>query len=246
MDIPDTNKIIPLSIKLWLATTLLLALMHSSSAFAFQREYFPVPGDYALEMVDDNGKVDYMNVTAAKGEVWVTYKFKQLPGWQKPAEQTATPYAIQFKCRREDDAIKVDVTLVMRPLQISSRNTVVTSTLPEDGLKGKPIGSHSARLGEEMAFRELAEYGIEPFSVKVVSANARQADLSEIDNRTKAIEIVRVDEARGRYLLAIKNISSKKIITGSIAGPKNGSESFDKRDSSYIAPGEVIDFGVSL
>jgi hypothetical protein len=245
MKIVDSKKDLTHSIKLLLATVTLLTLLLSPSAFALQKEYFPVPGDYGLEFLEPNGRTQYMDVTAAEGGILVSQDFKRIENWQTPVEQTQAPLAIQLKCRRVGDAITVELSLLFSPTQESSRQGVVFHTPPSEGFPGKLIGSYSARLGESMELKELATYGIEPFSLKVVPANARRGSPSEIVNRTKAIEVVRVDKAKTYYLITVKNVSSKKVLVSNIEGGKVGRQGIEGF-KLYIAPGEVIDVEANL
>jgi hypothetical protein len=94
----------------------------------------------------------------------------------------------------------------------AQKEVSLRSTLPEGGVAGEVIGSHSGRPGESITFNELARYGLEPFTVKVVSSNARPGDPSEIINMTSSIEVLSVDKTRGKYLIALRNNSSKNVI----------------------------------
>jgi hypothetical protein len=220
--------------RLFLTAISFFALLHSPSASAVQRDYFPTPSDYSLEIQDGDGEPMYLPVPAATGNVFARYGFNRIKNWQRPPEQSQDASAFQVKCLREGDAIKLYLTIIFGPIE-------KFRTLPREGLRGQLIGSYSARLGETVSLQELADFGIEPINITVVPSGSRRLDSSEIDNKTKAIEVVRADEARGDYRVEVRNISSKNVIALYVRG--RGSVGF-AQTFLLIAPGQVHKTGI--
>ena len=210
-----------------------IALLQFSATLAVQRDYFPTPSDYSVKIPAMKGTDIYVEVPAATGEVFACYEFRRINNWQRPPEQSADPSAFQLKLRRVGDAIEMDLSVVFGPIE-------QFRTLPTKGLQGQHIGSYSVRLSETVNLQELAGFGIEPISVTVVSSRSRILDSSEIENGTRAIELVRAEKARDHYRLLLKNISSKNIVGLSVKG---GLSSVS--NGTLIAPGQVYTMGFS-
>ena len=191
----------------------LILIFHIPSAFAMQVDRFPTPSDYSIKMPRD-GRTRYYEVPAAAGLCPLAlHSFNRIKGWERPPDHPGDPTAIQFKFRRVEDVIEVDLSLVFGTVEKSR-------TLPRNGLPAESISSYSLRLGESANLVELARFGIEPFEIKVVSSNSRTLDPSRVINRTKSIEVVSIEKARRHYRITYKNISPKKIIAMRLVYPE--------------------------
>jgi len=208
----NTNKNGMHSIKLLLATAMLFALMPSPFSFATQsvaKKAFPVPGDYAVEYSDPWGGTHYWNLIAPSRDIGNALAVKPIANWQMPIGQTITPHVIMVTGRREGDIVNIELNLIYLPIEEAS-GKVVKYRSSYEGLPTQLIGTYSLGLGESVDIQRLVDFGVEPFRLKVVPAKARALDLNQIENRTKAIQVLRIDKARSTYLLALKNLSSQK------------------------------------
>ena len=212
----------------FLSVACFIMLMQVQPGVAGQREFWPAPGDYAVEITDGAKVRSYTIVPAADPVTpMAIYSFSRIPGWQRPPDQQGDPTAVQLKCRRESNQVRIDVSLAYGRIE-------GFRTLPEDGLRGQSIGSYSAGRGETVTIQELTRFGIEPISVKVVSARIRALDVSSIVNKTKSLELVRAQKERDAYVFEVKNISSKHIV----ALRTRGGTSHFAGARALIAPGE--------
>ena len=84
--------------------------------------------------------------------------------------------------------------------------------MPADGYPGQVFTTYSARLGESVTLDELARFGLEPMTVKVVSSDVQEGKPSEIDNDLKSLEVVGLEKSKGKYLISIKNNSSRSVL----------------------------------
>ena len=197
----------------WLFSAVwLVVLLHLPPAFAMQRDFFPTPNDYSVRMPGRNGRPAHYEVPAVIGVCPVHFSnFRLINDWQRPPDQKGEPVTILFKLSRVDDSIKVNFSLLF------SNDNLFGLTL--DQYPGATIGSYSLRLGESAILQELADFGIEPFKIEVVTSNARTVNTSRVDNLTKSIEVVRINEARYHYRVTYRNISPKKILAVRIFYP---------------------------
>ena len=108
--------------------------------------------------------------------------------------------------------------------------------------KEKELGSYLIPEGESFRPAALAQYGIEPFEMKAV--NARPVSLDPggelpVVNKTRSLEVVRVEKSLDRYKLSLKNMSDRNVTMISFTG---GSISFLlSRGKSGLAPGATYE-----
>ncbi len=85
--------------------------------------------------------------------------------------------------------------------------------------KEKVAGSLLIREGESARLMELAQFGIEPFEMRVIDARpvVIQPDQEpRVINNTKSLEVVRLERSLDRYYMWVKNNSSKNIVAYTI------------------------------
>ena len=188
-------------------------VLSTPSALAGRQSPFPSPGDLVLEMsVGDAGPRDYY--VPRTGVLWAEFfGLKRLDNWQRPPDQPSDVGAVHVDYRRLRDAVWLDVVVVFGTIDLRK-------PLPVDESRAKSGGTYVIRVGESASLQELARFGIEPFKVKVYSVELRTLNPAEVDNKTKAIKVVRVDKSRELFRVALKNISSKNIVVGKVqCGP---------------------------
>lgn len=189
-----------------LALSFIVLLPSLPPAFAFQGARFPAPEDFALEIHCSPGHPRYLDIPGTEITPIAIYEFARIKNWQRPATQSEDASAIQIRCHREGDVLKIETSVLLG--QVDEYRT-----LPAGGITSAlPLASYSASLGQSITLQELAGVGIEPFDVKVVRSESHTIDPAEIENRTSACSVVRFERARSQYRITFKNTSSKKII----------------------------------
>lgn len=187
----------------------LIVLSALPAAVAGRQFSFPTPGDLVMEMsVGDEGPSDYY--VPRTGVLWMEFfEFKRLDNWRKPPDQPAKVGAVHLDYRRLRDAVWIDVMVVFGTIDLSK-------PLPDDEAHTKSGGTYVIRMGESASLQELARFGIEPFKVKVFPVEVHTLNPAEVENKTKAIEVVRVEQSRERFQVTLKNTSSKNIVVGKV------------------------------
>jgi hypothetical protein len=225
-------------------TSVIVMFFHCFSALASQRANFPTASDYAVEHRDSSGRSTFTPISAAGGTTLLFTQFSRLKDWQRPSSQTSDASAIRVICSREGEAIKMVVSVYFGPFdQLDTPRSL-------EGVPEKPAGVYFARLNETVSFIELAEFGIEPLAMKVVPAKPATASPPKIINKTKAIEVISVEEARDQYLLSLRNNSSKNITVLNIYVPSRGGSASQTAqslpDRSLIPSGQVYETVVHI
>jgi len=107
--------------------------------------------------------------------------------------------------------------------------------------KEKIAGSYVVREGEPVWPTELAQFGIEPFEMKVISAGPivfKPGEGPRIINNSTALEVARLEKHLDFYLISLKNISSKNVVAYTISTGGGGViTSSEGRGDPVIAAG---------
>jgi len=91
--------------------------------------------------------------------------------------------------------------------------------------KEKILGSFLIPEGESFRPAELAQFGIEPFEMKVVNVRPAEFGSGEgppVVNKTKSLEVVRVEKSLDHYKLVLKNGSDRNIAMLRISSGNSG------------------------
>jgi len=230
----------------WLAFVAGLIALLSAPAAALQRNPFPLPTDFSLRIIDDQGRSHYYLITEAGDRMWFG-QFKRIAGWHMPASQPKDVTRVQLACRREGDRIRIDLSVGFLPLPSGP----VFMTAPAEGYPGQALGSYTAGLGETVSLDALADFGIVPIEVKVVPSKAHSLDPARVANRTRAIEVVRVDRARNLFRIVLRNTSAKPVAALQLYYPVTQGpygQVIGSGTNKIISPGEVYEtqFQVSV
>ena len=214
------------------------------AASAFQRSDFPTASDYALEHTSYDGQPRFTPIPATSAVTLLFTQFGRLKDWNRPSTQTSDASAIRVICSREGEAVKIVVSVYFGPFdQLDTPRSL-------EGLPEKPVGVYVALLNETVSIKELSVFGIEPLAMKVVPAKSAAANPPQIINKTKAIEVISVEEARDQYLLKLRNTSSKNITVLNIYVPTRGGRSGQTAqslpDQPLIPSGQVYETVVHI
>ena len=91
--------------------------------------------------------------------------------------------------------------------------------------KEKVIGSFVVRENEPVRPAALAQFGIEPFEMRAVNARPvvfQPGEGPRIINRTKALEVIRLEKSLDGYHTWLKNNSSKNVVAYTILAGRSG------------------------
>jgi hypothetical protein len=208
-----------------LGTVWVIALSAFSFAGAAPQLPFPKSGDVVLEIAVRAGLPERFIVSSSVQ--WMEFlKLSRLSNWRRPSNQTLEAEGIHLDYYRRGNTVVMDVDVFLGPINLSTCPPV-----PRDRIKSG--GSYSIKIGESATLDGLAQYGIEPFNVKILATEWRTLNSSEITNNTKAIEVVRVDQFIEWFRIVLKNISSKNIAYGSISYTR------DSQSFAALAVGET-------
>ena len=133
---------------------------------------------------------------SSPGGTWFA-RFKRVPGWTAPAGSLQVN-AVNFRPTMDRDAVRVSVSVLMGIRHEEEKDVAV----------------YTLREGEEIRVRELTQFGVEPFGVKLVRATSSDTNLPSVISNAKSIELVTIQanlSTLPSYRLALRNVSSKNV-----------------------------------
>ena len=220
------------------------ALLAAAPPLAAQ-ETRPAPAAKNLALEID-GEPEYDYPIHAKGMMEASPR-RRLPGFEQPAG--APPLtAVRIDTDFEGEAVRINLSVVFDDSHLAD------APGPKYGRKVQAVASYLAREGESVRLEELARFGVEPMTLRVVKAKPRQepAALTTAPlaaNDLKAVQIVGFEPAepspanRNYYRLRLQNISQKAITALSLYEEGGGGRSSMIMQGSaarpLIAPGDV-------
>ncbi len=229
---------------LTIVASLITTLLVCTGAAFLQQQNINASDDLALEIADVYGQPSYSQIPNSGESTLLFYQFNKIAGWQRPLSQSAEPSAIKLVCKREGDSVRIDVSVLLG--QFDKLDTPRSLK----GVPEKTVAVYFAKQGETISLRELPQFGIKPFDIKVVNAKPPVATTPQIINKTKAVEVVGVEESRQRYRLSLKNVSSKNIIALNLYVPSRGGQSGQMvqgtQDQPAIKSGELYETDVHI
>lgn len=171
------------------------------TAGAQQPQSEPTPTGLALEVTYLQGNPPaYSTVQSLytpNGAGWFA-RFGRVPQWQLPAG--ALPIqSVRIVSYLRRDQVRVRVS-VLRGVKFHDVEEWVTTLV--------------ARENEKLTIGELANFGVEPFQVKLLKVGAQSSELPSIVNNTNSLEVVGIEpmvSTFARYKLNLHNRSDKNI-----------------------------------
>ena len=148
------------------------------------------------------------------------------------------PSAVRLVCKVDGDAVAITATAVFVPFD-------KTDTGPS--LQGHPqqnIGTYSPHLNESIVLREMEQFGLQPWTIKIVNAQMPGPASLPTVNEVPSIQPEILGKDREGYRMALHNLSSRAVtaflVETSFDHNSNYSESNDR--GGLIAPGANHEF----
>ena len=158
----------------------------------------PQQSNLVLEVVFLKGKSPaYQSVYDLKRDGTRYGLFGRVPGWQLPSGALPVT-AVRVTPYVRGETVNVSVS-VFRGQFFDVEDRVAT---------------YKARQSEVITIRELADFGVEPFVIKVIRVTL-PPPLPTVETKTKSVSVVGmepVDSTLPRYKLLLHNLSEKNII----------------------------------
>jgi hypothetical protein len=133
---------------------------------------------------------------AEKHWIWFS-RFERVPGWVSPSN-SLPPSAVKINAQQAEEGVRVWVSVLSGKVQEEE----------------KQISSYILREGDKVVAKELADVGVVPFELKIISLTGSVAYVPEFKSKSPAIELVSIQpnlSAVPTLNLVLRNVSSKPV-----------------------------------
>lgn len=155
---------------------------------------------------DPGGRLSYAQIPQPGGSGLTIFHHPQwLPGWDRADKSRPQPTALKLAYSLEGDAVRIEAFVVLGPFEENDMPQSL-ELVPQES-----AGRFLVRLGESVTVNDLAKYGLEPLTVRVLQNKPLVPGVPQIINNIAAIRVEGVDQDRTFYKLALRNLSSKNI-----------------------------------
>jgi hypothetical protein len=161
-----------------------------------------------------------------------------LPPETAAVDDQKKPCALGFESKEDGDAVSI-----VASVYFASCNPRDFGRFVQNGA-GQLLGNYSARLDETLVLEEMRQFGFQPYTIKVVSAQVPHTVVQTL-SKVPSLQIAIVGEDRQTYKLVVRN-TSPRAVTGIVIARsyQNGRQSVEGYDDlrSMIAPGADHEF----
>jgi len=198
---------------------------------------------FALEISEDGYPPHFVIVPEGQQAGGIDSMFfspalHQLPGYGARNPEQRKPSAVELVCKMDGDAVAITASVVFGPFDPTETSV---------SLQGHPkqeIGTFSSHLNESIVLREMEQFGLQPWTIKVVNAQLPGPASLPTLNEVPSVQPEILGKDRQGYRMALHNLSSRAVtaflVETSFDHNSNYSE-FDDR-GGLIAPGAKHEF----
>lgn len=197
------RRFVPLSVLITLIPVLLIVTSPSAN-FARQQENIQ-RSEFGLEIGLPDSRKPLLRLAGLRGGGGMTLIRRESLKITDP-NAAGDFTAVDVRAVVEGDAMRVTLSLIYNDVSIQEW---------WKDKKEKPAGSYLIHEGETARPTELAEFGIEPFEMKVIGTKAiafKPGEGPRIINNTTALEVEKLEKHLDSYSIWLKNTSSKDVV----------------------------------
>jgi hypothetical protein len=216
---------------------LVFALIAAFSSVATAQLTSPAASSIALQVrFYPNQEPAYQTVSSKPGGAWYA-RFGHVPEWKQP-ENSLPVTAVNIKSELAEGGVRVWVSVFLG--EIHTQEKAVTSYLLTEG--------------EKVTARELAEFGVEPFEIKVVRLPPMIGAAPKFVSKASSIELVVMEPILSTlpaYKLVVRNLAAKPVSallvqTLQDGRMRNSLMPQGKEAEPIITPGGTYEFNARL
>lgn len=149
-----------------------------------------------------------------------------------PNPNGCLPTALRLDYRVESELVLIAATVLCAQFD---REAAAESL---NKLPGQKAGLYSAGLNQQVTLHALRQFGLEPLTLKIVSAQPPLRVRPQTMSKAPSIAFTIDGEDRVFYRLALRNLSQRVVSAVRVAAPqKDGTQQVESYARSLIAPG---------
>jgi len=215
----------------------LLILVAAFTSLAKAQQTSPASSSLALEVrFYPQQEPAFQTVSSKRGGAWYA-RFGRVPEWKQP-ENSLPLTAVNIKSELAEGGVRVWVSVFLGEIHTQE----------------KAVTSYILTYGEKVTVRELTDFGVVPFEIKVVGLPPMIGEAPKFVSKARAIELVVMEpifSTLPSYKLVVRNLSAKPVSALHVqtlqdGRMRNSLMPQSKEGEPIIAPGATYEFNARL
>lgn len=195
---------------------------------------------FALEISEDEfPSPRFVNVPEVGGLDSMFFRASPhpLPGHEAGNSEKTEPSAIELVCKVDGDAVAITATAVFGPFDKTDTG------VSRQGHPQQRIGTYSPHLNESIVLREMEQFGLQPWTIKIVNAQMPTPASLPTVNEVPSIRPEILGKDREGYRIALRNLSWSAVTAFLVETTFDHNSNFqESNDRGLIAPGANHEF----
>jgi hypothetical protein len=195
---------------------------------------------FALEISEDGVPPRFVNVPEVGGVSSIFFHPSHHPllGHEAGNSEETEPSAVELICKVDGDAVAITATAVFGPFDKTDTSV---------SLRGHPqqkIGTYSPHLNESIMLREMEQFGLQPWTIRIVNAQMPTPASLPTVNEVPSIQPEILGKDREGYRIALRNLSSLAVTAFLVETTFDHNSNFQEGNDRgvLIAPGANHEF----
>lgn len=194
----------------------------------------PAPAKFAVEIPGPKGSPpSYVNLSGKGSSSSLLYaaSLTRVTGRDLDRPQ---PTALKLDYKVEGEMVRITASVYFGEFD---RRTTPVSVYE---LPAERVGTYSAGLEQSITLSEMAQFGLEPLTLKIVSAQPPISARPQTMSRAASIRLEIIGEDRTFYRLAVHNLSAKSVTAFRLGMPEKAggqTQTVGNGSQDVIAPG---------
>jgi hypothetical protein len=163
---------------------------------------------FALEIAEDGVPSRFVIVPEEPrgGEIDARFfDFHLLPGREAGNSEQSQPSAVRVVSKVDGDEVSFTASVIFGPFDQNDTNRSL------EGHPQRSIGSYSAHLNESITLQSMEQFGLQPWTIKIVNAQLSGPASLPMVNEVPSIQPEILGKDRQGYRIALHNISSQAV-----------------------------------
>jgi hypothetical protein len=161
-----------------------------------------------------------------------------LPGHDAGNSEKTQTSAVKLVCKVDGDAVAITATVIFGPFD----NTDTSLSL--QGHPQEKIGTYSPHLNESIVLQEMEQFGLQPWTIKIVNAQMPTPASLPALNEVPSIRPEILGSDLEGYRIALRNLSSRAVTAFLVETTLDHNSNFQESNDRgvLIAPGANHEF----
>ncbi len=203
----------------------------------------PVEPRFALEISEDGTMTRYQ-IVPESGKVslstFLDPALHQLAGQDTGNIEKPKPSTVLLVCNVEGNAVAVSASVVFGAIDQSDSDAFLRSNPKQQ------LGNYSLHLGESMELQEMEQFGLQPWTIRIVNAQLTDQGTLPIVSNVPSIQPGILGRDREGYRIGLRNTSSQAVTAFAVETTVDHTSvtSESNNPGFLIAPGAIHEFGL--